>query len=278
MKWFKCYVSLPRNPKRYDFEKLAGTNHGLHYIVGWFCYVAEFAPTGDVSRFRPEALARACEWSGDADVFWKALEGAGFIEKTDSGFKAHDWADEHSRFIKENIKTKGKDKKPTGFPRVSHGKSALEEKRQEEKRQEKTVAAGAAEKAPQEPKDEESLKTAFLAFWTAYPKRHGKSDAWKAWKALNPLLVDLEAIQEALTWQKKQKAWQDKQFIPLPATWIRGRRWEDEREQSSRESRENTDACPGPGPHGGVRNYCGSGLCDQCYNRYNRRHDGKQPL
>jgi len=39
----------------------------------------------------------------------------------------------------------------------------------------------------------------------------------------------------ALDWQKKSQSWtkDNGQFIPLAATWLNGRRWEDEQPESS---------------------------------------------
>lgn len=64
----------------------------------------------------------------------------------------------------------------------------------------------------------------FDLFWSAYPRREGKGRAEKAWtKAIR--LVSPERIVEAVRGAK----WSDdKQFIPLPASWLNDRRWEDE--------------------------------------------------
>lgn len=67
----------------------------------------------------------------------------------------------------------------------------------------------------------------FLTFWEAYPRKVGKGDAWKAWKRLKPeLSATLGAIaqqRDAIDWRKENG-----KYIPNPATWLNGRRWEDE--------------------------------------------------
>ena len=80
------------------------------------------------------------------------------------------------------------------------------------------------------PSASESADDGFAGFWSAYPKKAAKPQAMKAWRKLKPsgeLLVDLMA---ALDRQKESEAWQKDggQFIPHPATWLNGRRWEDE--------------------------------------------------
>lgn len=67
----------------------------------------------------------------------------------------------------------------------------------------------------------------FETFWTAYPKKVNKLDAVKAWKTVD---APIDVIINALDAQKKTPQWtkDDGQFIPYPATWLRGRRWENE--------------------------------------------------
>jgi hypothetical protein len=95
----------------------------------------------------------------------------------------------------------------------------------------------------------------FSAFWTAYPRHEAKKDAQKAWSKLNPSPELVERIIAALTWQREQESWQkdDGQYIPLPATWIRGERWEDERRVIPERRQANADEWGGmiwPCPHG----------------------------
>ena len=74
----------------------------------------------------------------------------------------------------------------------------------------------------------------FAAFWAAYPKKAGKADALKAWNKLKPDIVLQAKMGEALTAQKKSPQWtkNNGQYIPMPSTWLNGRRWEDEAPQT----------------------------------------------
>ena len=71
----------------------------------------------------------------------------------------------------------------------------------------------------------------FAKFWSAYPKHEAKRDAIKAWNALKPnedlqstIAADLEKrLASGGVWYKA-----DRRYIPLPATYLRGARWEDE--------------------------------------------------
>lgn len=66
----------------------------------------------------------------------------------------------------------------------------------------------------------------FEKFWDAYPKKTGKGGAWKSWKTQKP---DINAIISTLSWQTKSTQWTKDggQFIPMPATYLNQRRWED---------------------------------------------------
>ncbi|MGY2438580.1 hypothetical protein [Pseudomonas sp. SDO52101_S400] len=70
----------------------------------------------------------------------------------------------------------------------------------------------------------------FALFWKLYPRKVGKDKAEKAWAKLkvNQALYDLMVAalaKQVLTpdWTKERG-----QFIPHPATWLNGKRWQDE--------------------------------------------------
>src|SRR5690606_22443787 len=90
--------------------------------------------------------------------------------------------------------------------------------------------------------NQHSLDESFDAFWSVYPRREGKADARKAWRKINPNSDMMETIGNALRAQMENN-WRgrSKQFIPLPATWLRGERWEDDinRYQGSDQPQEN---------------------------------------
>lgn len=70
----------------------------------------------------------------------------------------------------------------------------------------------------------------FDLFWRAYPRRVGKADAERAWKKIAPNDDLLSRILAAIDWQVY--TWEKPfTFTPYPATWLRGRRWEDEMPQ-----------------------------------------------
>lgn len=68
----------------------------------------------------------------------------------------------------------------------------------------------------------------FQDFWRVYPRRVAKQSALKAWARLKMTPELADEIETALELQKRTPQWQDVQFIPYPATWLNGHRWEDE--------------------------------------------------
>ncbi len=72
----------------------------------------------------------------------------------------------------------------------------------------------------------------FDAFWKAYPKKVAKADARKAWVQTKDVRPDITTLINAITANCKTESWMKNggTFIPYPATWLRGERWDDELE------------------------------------------------
>lgn len=70
----------------------------------------------------------------------------------------------------------------------------------------------------------------FQAFWSAYPRKAAKANALKAFEKLNPDGDLMKMMIGALSrWSKSEQWTKDAgQFVPHAATWLNGRRWEDE--------------------------------------------------
>lgn len=66
----------------------------------------------------------------------------------------------------------------------------------------------------------------FDDFWTLYPRHVAKLAARKAWARIDPVL-HVEILTAVAAWRR---VWSKKEpeYIPHPATWLNGERWEDE--------------------------------------------------
>ena len=86
------------------------------------------------------------------------------------------------------------------------------------------------EENPCSPSASESADDGFATFWKQYPKKASKPQALKAWKKIKPTGQILADMMAALEMQKASADWlkDGGQFIPHPASWLNGRRWEDE--------------------------------------------------
>lgn len=84
----------------------------------------------------------------------------------------------------------------------------------------------------------------FDRFWEAYPRKQAKAQAAKAFARLRADERLLEAMLAAVARQSRSEQWQRDggQFIPMAATWLNGRRWEDGELQPAAEApRETTE-------------------------------------
>ena len=72
----------------------------------------------------------------------------------------------------------------------------------------------------------------FEEFWKVWPKRCAKADARKAWAQTKDIRPELTNLLTAVKAACKTEAWMKDggKYIPHPATWLRGERWEDELE------------------------------------------------
>ena len=75
----------------------------------------------------------------------------------------------------------------------------------------------------------------FSLFWEKYPKKLAKRDAEKAYAKIKPDEKLLETILSELEIWKQSDDWikENGKYIPYPATWLNGHRWEDEVEIST---------------------------------------------
>ena len=76
---------------------------------------------------------------------------------------------------------------------------------------------------------------AFDEFWNAYPKKKAKEAAKKAWAKLKPDKTLGKTIIQAVLESAKTQDWKKEngKYIPYPATYLNGKRWEDERNDTN---------------------------------------------
>lgn len=87
------------------------------------------------------------------------------------------------------------------------------------------------------PKTNKTNSDEFDVFWKAYPRKVGKDKALIAWNKKKP---NLDAVLNALSWQKLSDGWikDNGQYIPHPTTYLNEGRWQDEPSMNSRQQDE----------------------------------------
>ena len=78
------------------------------------------------------------------------------------------------------------------------------------------------------PRPSADVDRLFDKFWLMYPRHEGKQAARKAFDRLGVDDALLGVMVEAITRQRQSAQWSDPRYVPHPATWLNGRRWEDE--------------------------------------------------
>ena len=99
----------------------------------------------------------------------------------------------------------------------------------------------------------------FADFWTIYPRKCARADAEKAFRRIRWTPELWMTVWDAIARQKESEQWQEGggRFIPYPATWLRGERWNDELAGETK-----ADPCGWPGceklgaTQRGSRKYC----------------------
>lgn len=107
-------------------------------------------------------------------------------------------------------------------PSICHVQSATKEQ--------SSLSAPKEQSSSPSKKGDGAYNDLFLSFWSEYPKKVGKGEAYKQWKRLRLSVSDMERVKQALSWQKRSREWLESggRFIPNPSTYLSQRRWEDE--------------------------------------------------
>jgi hypothetical protein len=117
-------------------------------------------------------------------------------------------------------------KSSTKRSKIVHIEEQGEEQLEEQKKHSRAQSSNSptntvARVSVQEPDD-------FDAWWSQYPRKTAKANAERAWRKLRP--ADRTGALDALP--DHVRAWRLRgtatEYVPHPATWLNGRRWEDD--------------------------------------------------
>ena len=159
------------------------------------------------------------------EEFGRLIRAAGYYATGKDGWESMITGNERYAFpfLKGQIDRNNKISKA----RAKAGSSKNNQNGTNDNKQEQNETKGNKRKQKEQ---DEQLGARFERFWSAYPRHVNKQAALKAFKKINPDDSVMEIILRELERQKKSAQWTKDggQFIPHPATWLNGSRWEDE--------------------------------------------------
>ena len=255
MAWLSVDQSLPDHRKTLraaDILSVSPVQIVGHMVCFWL-WALDNAPDGDLGDVTPGMIARAAQWDGDPQLFTDALSEARFLE-SEGDPRIRNWEEYGGKLIEGKRKSRERAKRSeerrkakeqvTEMPdestrnlRADNAQTA-EQKRKEKKRKEDkdikpSSSSGDDESSSSSPqKDidlEEFLSKAFPVFWQEYPRKVGKREAEKAFRAQfkkcpKAKRADLmKGIADHLydyidTIEAKGTAME---YVKHPATWLR---------------------------------------------------------
>lgn len=91
------------HPKTHDLASTLGISraHAIGILTLLWDQTATFTPQGNIGKLRNGAIARGCDWDGDADEFIQALLDTGWLEAHESHrLLVHDWPDHCEQWVR----------------------------------------------------------------------------------------------------------------------------------------------------------------------------------
>ena len=138
-------------------------------------------------------------------------------DRVPDGFQMHDyleWNESKEHVERKRLEARQRAEVRRKFARTSH-----------ERTPNSPLGVGGISTDLQDQKEKKA--DAFAEFWRAYPRKVGKAAAERAFLKAG---VPVETLIAAIARHQRTPQWTKDggQFIPHPASWLNGKRWEDE--------------------------------------------------
>ena len=226
-------VDLREHPRTRKFARSLGVSsrEAQGYLVCLWQWAFKYCEDGSIDGWTEMDLADGCDFSGDPGLFLKALIDAGWLDE--SG-KLHAWNSHAGKLLRSREKSaekmrmfrerKKKEQEQTTVLPLRNGNVTEESKSYSKSRVRVIVEK---DKRLWSSDDD---RVCFNSFWKEYPRKVQKQTAIKAWKKIKPTDTLLETILSDVRSRATSDEWtkDDRQFCPYPASYLNGRRWEDE--------------------------------------------------
>jgi hypothetical protein len=239
MPWFKVDDGFHGHPKVVELSVAA---IGVWTVSGSWC--AQYLTDGEITMKTVRRLG------GEPELV-EELVAAGLWEETVTGYRFHDWlVYQPAKVSVEGERTAARDRmrdlraaKKGVRPNTSRTDAERSSEQPENfgARSDEVRSAPALSQSPsqsQSPEDKDDvhrndarssvLDAEFAEFWEVYPRKQGKAEAAKAFRLVRKNVAQ-KTILEGVQAYALLNLGADKTFLKLPAGWLRGERWDDER-------------------------------------------------
>jgi len=208
--------ALLSHPKTNDLASRLGCNRpaAIGYLALLFDFCAEHSPQGDIGKWVNGAIAKACEWSGDADLFIDSLVKSKWLDEHDTHrLLIHDWQTNCDNWVRAKVKNMGVEFCSLGATYVDTKEASYVGTKVDTKEASKTaltISVGKDKGKGKEKKEESPrFQKPSIGEVTAYCQERGKGvdpEAWldhyesNGWKVGKNHMVDWKAAVR--TWER----------------------------------------------------------------------------
>lgn len=233
--WIKMRTNLWDDPRVSRLCDLTGAGEAA--IVGGLYWLWAMADEHTEDGILPGLTTRAIDRKTGINGLGAALVSISWLEEhpegvTIVGFEEHNGTSAKRRCVDAQTKA-NKRKSSTDDPSDVLNVSGQDADNLRTDSGQKTPTCGAREEKRREERKDIDSDVGFASFWSVFPNKKAKQDAFKAWSKLKPCDALQASILKAIEIQRQGEDWRKEggRFIPHPATWINGRRWEDSTSQ-----------------------------------------------
>jgi len=222
-------VDLKEHPRTKKLARSLGVcpREAQGYLLCLWQWAFKYCEDGCIDGWTETDIADGCDFSGDPVLFRTALIDAGWLDK--SG-KLHAWNSHAGKLFRSREKAAEKMRMFRARKKKEQGQSGVLPLRDGNVTEESESRVRVKLKREKTLWSSDDDRECFNSFWNSYPKKVQKQKAIQAWKKLTPngelqqtILSDVNTKANSEEWTKE-----DRQFCPHPASYLNGRRWEDE--------------------------------------------------
>ncbi len=246
MAWIEFHpTELKRKKKFCDLRLDLGwsVNSTLGFLGNLWTTTMELAESGEITDWTDAYLREVCDASDTQVEIMELLLRHNFLEKTpENRVLVHDWLDYAGRYLTNKYASSNVQKLKQIW--LLHGQvyGKPNASRTQVQRNRKATLPNLPNQPnqpyPTKPKRNRSalapdtidLRSIFARFYDAYPKHKARAKAYEVWRRICPDNGLVETILAKLEEAKKSNDWlkDGGKYIPYPASWLNGKRWEDE--------------------------------------------------